>query len=365
MYIKSLLGSTAMSRTSPPNKPRLVATDGGDNWTTATGWNSDYAAQQFVLSEDGTTLVAVAAEQTVGVKNGDVFASTDFGLTWSSLNFPGGAVQSIAENASGVWYVGTGAVGINGDGETGIYTFDGSNWEHLDNSPEMEITSVLADPSDENVLYATAADFNTSGSDSDEVSGLYTTTDGGATWTKLETGLSDGTKFRALARQSSTNTLYMAGTNKLTQAGEIYKSSDAGANWGLYYTGLKNETFNTLLFDGLVTGNTRGLYEVKSLPKISLKKLSEKSIGENIVFQVKVTDRSTGTLLKNSRVKLYKKMNGEWVGIKSAKTNNKGVVEFTVKLKHSRSFKARYFPKGGAAEEFKKTTSRIVSLHID
>ncbi|HBY73533.1 MAG TPA: hypothetical protein DEG44_02455, partial [Candidatus Kerfeldbacteria bacterium] len=317
-------------------------TDGGETWETIGDWNSDYAVQQIVSDpNDPTILYAAGGVQSLNdTLVGDVMMSTDSGASWTSLTIDDQAAsQTIVVAADGIVYVGAGALAINGETATGIYRYDGTDWTHLPDSPDEQITSLVADPDDANTLYATASDFS---SNQQSDGGVYKTTDGGTTWTELT--VENASKYRVITIQGSTRTIYMAGTDIETNAGTIWKSTDGGSTWGVYYVGLENETFNSLLFDGLVAGNTRGAYDIKGKAKFRLKKSTEK-------ITVTLKDAATDKKLTRKKVTLWKKVSGDWKKIDTDRTNTQGKAVFHKRTKKTTRYKVKYKPTGTAAEE--------------
>jgi len=343
-----------------------VTTDGGSTWTTATGWDSSLTANMFVHAPgDLNTLYATASYHNYTVtQTGDVFKSIDGGLSWTSLDFPeNGATQAEAIASDGTLYVGTGEYDLYAaDAVTGIYKYDGSTWTHLENSPADEITSVLVDPSDDTVLYATAANFNTQGNST--TAGVYRSIDSGETWEMLTSGLTDTYRFTALAAQPTTpTTVYVAGTDRLTGAGVVYKSADGGDNWYSYYTGLENEAIHYLLFDGLVAGNSRGAYSILSKARLQLK-AADRTVptGTRATVTVRLKDYVTGNPIRKQHVRIFRKKQGEWVFFKKVKTNKNGVARLDVKIKRKTQLRARWNPSLIAAEEFLGTNSATLTL---
>lgn len=335
-----------------------ITTDGGTTWTTATGWSSNETAYKLAYDATNNLLYAAAGIQELGVdKTGDVYVSSDKGLSWIALEIPdSAAVQSIAIAPDGTVYAGTGIIGIQGDGATGIYKYSNSTWEQLASSPTMEIASLVIDPTDANIIYAAAAEFN---SGTGSTAGLYQSIDAGETWARLTNGLDNVYRVRTVGIQAGTNTVYVAGTaTDGTEAGVIYKSTDQGASWNLLYTGLSNETINYLVFDGLVSCNTRGVYEIKSKANLTIK-LSDSTVtaGEQITIRTVLTDKATGKKLKHKTVSLYKKVGGSWKKVDSKKTSRQAKAQFTISVNKTAHYKVRYQPKDTAREEYIRSES--------
>src|SRR5262249_28609968 len=126
----------------------------------------------------------------VATSGGGIWKSSDAGVTFSP-DWPNDVTQTmgaIAQGSDGTLYVGTGEANPSGGGLTftgdGMYrsTDGGANWTHIGLEHSAAIGRVAVDPTNSNVVYAAA-----SGSISRTVSqrGLYKTTDGGQSWTKV------------------------------------------------------------------------------------------------------------------------------------------------------------------------------------
>ena len=233
----------------------------------------------------------------IGVNNGGVWKTTDYGLTWTPL-FDAQPTQSIgavavAPSDPNVIYVGSGE-GLQrpdlsvGDG---IYkSIDaGRTWEHLGLRDARQIGAVIVDPKDPNRLFVAALghpygpnaergvfrstdggrsfqkilyrDENTGAIDlsfdpsnaqtvyavlwaarqgpweynnaySGAASGLFKSTDGGATWQPLTRGLpsaADGLSRIGIGiAPSDPKRIYAWVTAKVSS---LYRSDDAGASW--------------------------------------------------------------------------------------------------------------------------------------
>ena len=188
----------------------------------------------------------------IGAASGGVWKSVNGGTTYKPV-FDKQAVQSIGAvtvdptNPKVVW-VGTGeawtrnSVSI-GDG---IYKSvdGGENWTNVGLAGTERIVKILVDPTAPDTVYACAP--GKLWSDSDE-RGVFKTTDGGKTWTKVLAGrnLSTGCSMISLDRQNP-KTLYAGmwdfrrkgwtfrsggdGENAPSASG-LFKSQDGGATW--------------------------------------------------------------------------------------------------------------------------------------
>lgn len=188
----------------------------------------------------------------VGAASGGVWKSTNGGTTFKPV-FDKQPVQSIGaltidpKNPKTIW-VGTGeswtrnSVSI-GDG---VYKSvdGGDNWTNVGLKESERIVKILVDPTNTDTVYVCAP--GKLWSDSDE-RGVYKTTDGGKTWTKILKGanLSTGCSMISMDEQNP-KTLYAGmwdfrrkgwtfrsggeGPN-LPSASGLFKSTDGGATW--------------------------------------------------------------------------------------------------------------------------------------
>jgi photosystem II stability/assembly factor-like uncharacterized protein len=188
----------------------------------------------------------------VGAASGGVWKSVNGGTTYKPI-FDKQDVQSIGaiaidpSNAKNIW-VGTGeswtrnSVSI-GDG---IYksTDSGENWTHVGLQNSEHVAKILVDPHDGNTVYACVP--GKLWSDSDD-RGVYKTTDGGKSWTKILKGANLSTGCSMLSMSSSdSNTLFAGmwdfrrkgwtfrsgGESPTSPSGSgLFMSSDGGATW--------------------------------------------------------------------------------------------------------------------------------------
>lgn len=168
---------------------------------------------------------------------GGLTKSSDGGTTWRYLSDDWGsqAVSSISidPNAPSHVYVGTGSdyalygVGLYRSTDTGL------NWDHLgvNEFAGTVIRTVAVDPhasgSTESTKLYVAADRSNSSS------GLWRSTDGGATWSRLLTRGYNGIWGLAVDPSTNPSSLYIADSTGVS------KSTD-GVNWNLIYTSNSN-----------------------------------------------------------------------------------------------------------------------------
>ena len=192
------------------------------------------------------------SEYYVGVASGGVWKTVNDGTTWTPV-FDGEGSYSIGwvaldPNDSSVVWVGTGESNSQrsvsyGDG---IYRSDdgGKNWQDLGLKKSEHIGRVVVDPRDSKVVYV-AAEGPLWGPGGDR--GLYKTADGGKTWKAVLT-ISENTGVVDVALDpSNPDILYASAYQRrrhvftLIDGGPesaIYKSTDAGATWNKLKSGL-------------------------------------------------------------------------------------------------------------------------------
>lgn len=191
-------------------------------------------------------------EYYVGVASGGVWKTVNDGTTWTPV-FDGEGSYSIGwvaldPNDSSVVWVGSGesnsqrSVGY-GDG---IYRSDdgGKDWQNLGLKKSEHIGRVVIDPRDSKVIYV-AAEGPLWGPGGDR--GLYKSTDGGKNWKAVLT-ISENTGVADVALDpANPDIVYAAAYQRrrhvftLIDGGPesaIYKSSDAGATWNKLKSGL-------------------------------------------------------------------------------------------------------------------------------
>ena len=187
----------------------------------------------------------------VGTAGGGVWRSRNGGVNFKPVfddhNQCIGAVTIDQARPDTVW-VGTGEVWVRNSVSVGdgIYrTVDGGdNWTHMGLADSERIAEIIIHPADPAVVYVAVLGHLWG---ANEERGLFRTSDGGATWEKIlyvdeDTGCSD-----IAMDPGDPNTLYAAmwqfrrSADFFTSGGPgsgLYKSTDGGANWTELRTGL-------------------------------------------------------------------------------------------------------------------------------
>jgi photosystem II stability/assembly factor-like uncharacterized protein len=238
-----------------PGTPRTAASQQDPRLYTALEWRS------IGPFRGGRTVAAVGVPGQpgifyIGVNNGGVWKTTDYGRTWDPIfdDQPTGSIGAIAVAPSdpNVIYVGSGE-GLQrpdlsvGDG---IYksTNGGRSWVHLGLRDAQQIAQIIVDPRDPNRVFVAVLG-HPYGPNAER--GVFRSTDGGATWDKVlyvdeNTGAVDlvfdpsnaRTVFAVMwaARQRP----WEADGSSLTLSANngIWRSTDGGSSWDRFGSGL-------------------------------------------------------------------------------------------------------------------------------
>src|SRR5919107_871628 len=247
-------GLAAVAQTPQPANPQSNGPVKVDSETI-----SGLGARNIGSAQMSGRVAAIAAAREgqrltvyVGSASGGVWKSVNGGTTYKPV-FDKQPVQSIGaitidpKNPKTIW-VGTGepwtrnSVSV-GDG---VYksTDGGDNWTNLGLKDSERIAKILVDPSNTDTAYVCA--MGKLWSDSDE-RGVYKTTDGGKSWTKVLKGANGSTGCSMMSMdESSPKTLYAGmwdfrrkgwtfrsggeGPESPSASG-LFKSTDGGATW--------------------------------------------------------------------------------------------------------------------------------------
>jgi photosystem II stability/assembly factor-like uncharacterized protein len=182
-----------------------------------------------------------------GAVNGGIWKTTDAGTVWKPI-FDGQPIGSIgalvvAPSDPKTIYAGTGESDIRSDLSSGNGVYKsrdgGFTWTHVGLEDTRQISRIVVDPRDPNVVYVGALGHAYG---SNEQRGVYKSVDGGAHWTKVldqgpEIGISD------LAICAGNPQILFAGAWKTLRpawstyapidgtGGGLFRSEDAGKTW--------------------------------------------------------------------------------------------------------------------------------------
>jgi photosystem II stability/assembly factor-like uncharacterized protein len=224
-------------------------------------WKSDNSGQTWdpVFDKQGVASIGAIAidptdDKTVWVGTGEanprndvsygdgIYKTTDGGDTWTNMGLKGSKyISRVLVDPRNHNHVIVGALGdvFADSGERGVYLTDdgGKTWKQtLFAGSESGVSDMAMSTQNPNVVYAGIWKFQrrpwtfTSGGDED---GLYKSTDGGATWTKLEGhGLPAAPVGRigVAVAPSNGNRVYALIESK---DGVLWRSDDGGGTWAM------------------------------------------------------------------------------------------------------------------------------------
>lgn len=168
-----------------------------------------------------------------------VYKSMDGGETWKKMGLEGTEHISkiiIDPNNSDIVYVAAPGALWGDSPERGLYKTinGGATWDKvLFVDEHTGCADVMVDPKDPNIVYASMWDFRRkpwSFSSGGPGSGLYKSTDGGATWNRIDKGFTDGLLGRIILSMSPSDSkiIYAIAEAKSTA---LFKSTDGGDTW--------------------------------------------------------------------------------------------------------------------------------------
>jgi photosystem II stability/assembly factor-like uncharacterized protein len=180
------------------------------------------------------------SQRSVSMGDG-VYKSGDGGKSWKNVGLKSsehiGKIVVDPRDSNVVYVAAQGPLWAAG-GDRGLYktTDGGKSWKPvLTISENTGVTDVVLDPSNPDTLYAASYQrrrhvFTLINGGPE--SAIYKSTDAGATWNKLTTGLpkEDMGRIGVAVARNHTNTVY-ATIESTRKAGGFFRSKDAGANW--------------------------------------------------------------------------------------------------------------------------------------
>ena len=222
-----------------------VASAGVNTWTT-NGPNGGPIAALAIDRSAPATLYA-------GTSGAGVFKSSDGGGSWTAINtglnttFVVTAIV-VDPTTPATLYVGTGLGLVSGDAG-GVFksTNGGASWTAINAGltgtygGAPAVFALAIDPSAPTTLYA-----STYGG------GVFKTTNGGGSWSAINAGLNIGNIVLALAIDPSAPATLYAGTGYDVEFGPgvgVFKSTNGGGSWIVINTGLTNRSVSALVLD--------------------------------------------------------------------------------------------------------------------
>jgi Carboxypeptidase regulatory-like domain len=193
--------------------------------------NSGEYFQSIACSSNASTLVVVSssAENTEGTI-GQIFVSTNFGVTWRTNSAPPNWWSAVACSADGTKMVAS-ALGTDDDpSSAGIYTStdSGATWQQRTSYPIVgteglySSAGTLASSADGTKLVLAVGGMN----------GIYLSSDSGATWQRPTT--QNVTTNGILGVASSADGTKLVATGYTYTEVALFNSSDSGATWAQY-----------------------------------------------------------------------------------------------------------------------------------
>ena len=253
----ALMSGRVIDLEAHPTNPRIfyVGSAGGGLWKTQDGGISfnpifddhcqSIGAIEVDPSDPDNTIYVGTGEiwtrNSVSIGDG-LYKSVDGGSNWNKLGFEDSErIAGIIVNPNNPQEVYVGVLGAlwSDSEERGVYksTDGGASFTKILYVDQTTGCADLAmDPSDPNVLYAsmwefrrTAWSFNSGG----EKSALYKSTDGGSSWSKIHNGFPEGKLGRLgiAVAPSNPNVLYTVIEAEEDEKKGLYRSDDAGGSW--------------------------------------------------------------------------------------------------------------------------------------
>jgi len=252
-YMSGRIADIAVDQTDPSTW--YVAVGSGGVWKTennGTTWapifdkQSVYSTGDVTIAPSNPSIVWVGTGENNGGRHisfGDgVYKSLDGGKTWKNMGLE--KSEHISDiiihptNADIVWVAVQGPLWTGG-GQRGLYktTNGGETWDLVLKTADewTGVTSLAIDPRNPDKLYAaTWSRQRTIGAyvGTGPGAGIHTSDDGGATWTKLKTGLPKGNMGKiGLAVSPMKPDVVYAAIEVDNRKGGVYRSTNQGQSW--------------------------------------------------------------------------------------------------------------------------------------
>jgi photosystem II stability/assembly factor-like uncharacterized protein len=220
--------------------------DAGENWEPVFDGQPLTAIGDITFHpEEENTVFVGTGDPNIGgyyfVGNG-LFKSEDLGQNWTYLGLKDQSIISTIAISSinpDLMYAGTMGKPYERNQDRGVYkSIDGGQtWEQsLFIDEQTGVIEVIVDPNNDQIVYAstwTRIRTNKESTINSDMAGVFRTTDGGATWTRLTNGLPVDPFSRVGIAMSPDNSKVLfcviIGTNQNPEG--LYKTEDGGASW--------------------------------------------------------------------------------------------------------------------------------------
>lgn len=212
------------------------STDGGDTWNPSmTGMPSGTRVVSITIDPEVPATIYAGMYHLAGANMvAGLYKSVDGGASWSSASTGLGLRY---EQVNGITVdPHDSAVVFAADDYDGIYkSVDGGAHWTLSKSGmgSVEFFTVAVDPTDSNVVYASA------------LQGFFKSTDGGSTWAESDTGMALGSQIDGNIQIDPADAFILYVSPKYG-FGQTYVSGDAGATWSALTTGLASASTSSI-----------------------------------------------------------------------------------------------------------------------
>jgi hypothetical protein len=331
-----------------------LSEDGGATWTPATAdLETDNRGTARDIVESGDTLYLSYTylegdeEDPIG---GGVVTSTDAGATWTDLGMADVPAGPLTMDGNGNLIVGVGAENDDTASSRGLYLYDGTTWANLTESADhpayQQMINDVVYIADLDMLVATGGETNSGGA-------FYSTDSADwGDWSSVE-GMPEAFWGQGIAADSTAQNIYIS-TARPAGTGTIYKCTNDFTLCELFYTGLKDEAFETLLFDGLLSGSNAGMFAYQSQVDLQIRKKqyavgSENRLAGKVKIVATLRDAAMQNNLNTRTVRLYRKTKtGTYAFFGKEKVHSGKTIFVVSHLQKARWYEARFAPKKAA-----------------
>ncbi|HKB53148.1 MAG TPA: hypothetical protein VKD22_04055, partial [Ramlibacter sp.] len=238
-------GNTAFIYVGSASGGVWKTTDGGVSWEPIFDHEGSYSIGWITLDPNNSNVVWVGtgernSQRSVSYGDG-VYKSVDGGRTWKNMGLKDSEhISRIVVNPinSDVVYVAAQGPLWKAGGDRGLYktTDGGATWSKvLEISDNTGVTDVVLDPRNPDVLLASSYQrrrHQWTMIDGGPESAIYRSTDGGKTWNKVMTGLPKEELGRIQLAMSPVNPdVVYADVEAANRKGGIFRSNDGGITW--------------------------------------------------------------------------------------------------------------------------------------